>query len=135
MWLSVYLLGIVAIGFVVASCFLAREGNQGAESASVVGSTVLLVISLLGVLVSLLLMLTGQKISEEGGIWTRGQGQQFVAALAGFAALLVAGSFIRQRRYVGGAMLIIFAGCLFGLWGLLVEAGWSNRGPLALLGG
>lgn len=133
MLVPAYVAGIVAVGFVVACFGLAREGAEGAKTASVIGVSVLLALASVAAFLGLVLLLAGQKIGEEEGWWTPAQGQQFVAATAGWLVLAGSGWSLGRRSYLLAAALTIVAAGLFGLWGLLVEAGWSGRGPLALV--
>jgi hypothetical protein len=77
-------------------------------------------------------MLAGGRESADSW-WSQGLGQQFVAAVLGWLVLAVAGLSVRQGLYQSAAIFMIAAAVLFGLWGLLVDAGWSNQGPLAFL--
>lgn len=99
-----------------------------------VGSGILLGLGSIAVLLALYLMLAGRSLNGSGdeGWWTQGQGQQFVASAVGWLLLAGAVLLVRRRRYLAAAILIVPAALLFGLWGLLVDAGWSDRGPLAL---
>lgn len=130
----VYVMGIIAVAFLVGCLGLAQEGSVRGGEASIIGVGSLLGLSSIGLLLSVYLMLSGcsENCSAGEGWWNQSQGQQFVAALLGWLLLALATFSVRQRQYLPAIALLLPAACLFGLWGLLVEAGWSDRGPLAI---
>jgi hypothetical protein len=134
MLIPAYLAGALALGFVIVCCVLAREGSDGAEVVGRAGAGALLGLASVALLLSLLLMLGGSKLDESGeGWWRPGEGQQFLAAACGWLVLAAAGLSIHRRRYLPAVGFLLAGATSFGLWGLLVEAGWSGRGPLASL--
>lgn len=134
MLIAVYLTGILTVVLFIACCGLARGGAEWARVASWVGVCALLGIASLGLLLAFVLMLAGGRENGSDDWWSQGLGQQFLAAALGWLALGWAGLSVRQRLYETAAVFVIAAAILFGLWGLLVDAGWSNQGPLAFIG-
>lgn len=131
-WLIVvYLAGVLAVCVFAACSGFAREGKEWAEVVSWIEVGVLFSIASFGLLLSFVLMMAGGKENESADWWSQGLGQQFVVAAVGWLALAGAGLSIRQRLYQSAVVFMIAAAILFGLWGLLVDAGWSDRGPLA----
>jgi hypothetical protein len=130
----VYVIGIIAVGAFVACCIFAQEGKEWAAATSGTGFLILIGLATIGALFSFVLMLSGGGDSGTGassGWWTQAQGQQFLAAAFGWLLLVGAGMALRQRQYALASILMVVGAGFFGLWGLLLEAGVSNQGPLA----
>lgn len=130
-----YPLGIAAVCAFLGFCWLARAGVGWAKSAAGIEVQVLMFVALMAFLLALVLMLVGcpENCSSAGeSWWVQGRGQQFLAACVGLLVLTGAVVGVWQRRYLLAAVLVVGALGCFGLWGLLVYAGWSNKGPLAL---
>jgi hypothetical protein len=132
MLVAVYLAGIVAVALFVTCCGFAREGVGWAKTASWVEVWILLALASFGLLLAFAVMLAGGRESADSW-WSHGLGQQFVVIVLGWLALAGAGLSIHQRLYQSAIFFMIVAAVLFGLWGLLVDAGWSNKGPLAFV--
>ncbi len=131
-----YLVGIIAVGGFVASCRFAREGREWAPAVCGMAFCVFIGLATIGLLIGFVLMLSGAGDSGTGasaGWWRQAQGQQFLAAGFGWLLLAGAGLALRQEQYALASILTVAAAALFGLWGLLLEAGVSNRGPLAIV--
>jgi hypothetical protein len=135
MLIAAYLVGILAVGVFVVSCAYARQGARWARVVIWVEICVFVGLAAIGFFLALLLMLVGER-EESGtgasvGWWTQGQGQQFFVAVLGSLVLAGVCLSLRTRQFLSAAILAVAAAVLFGLWGLLVEAGWSGSGPLA----
>lgn len=133
MLIAFYLGGILAVAFLVVCCRLAQGGTEWARATSWVGVCALLGLASLGLLLAFVLMLAGGRENGSDDWWSQGLGQQFLAAALGWLALGWAGLSVRQRLYETAAVFVVVAAILFGLWGLLVDAGWSSQGPLAFV--
>lgn len=135
MLLGAFAVGILAAGMSAVCCIRARDGVAWAQTACRIGVSAFFALASLGLLLALVLMLTGCKenCTEQDGWWTAGQGQQFLAAALGWVSIAGAARSVREHLYSSAAILVFAAVVLFALWGLLLEAGWSDRGPLAVV--
>lgn len=131
--LIAYLIGTSMAAFVVACCALAAKGDPRAQTASAIGTGAFAAFAWVGLIWASVLMLAAQQVDREGPSrwWSPGIGEQFLIACLGVLTLSCAVRAVRRGRYIRGAGFIFSGACLFALWGLLLEAGWSGRGPLA----
>ncbi len=128
-----YLLGILAVGVFVVCCNLAQEGVEFARVVSLVEFYAFLALASFGLFLAFVLMLAGGRENDSSVWWSQGRGQQFVVLVVAWSALAGAGLSVHQRLYQSAMVFMIVAVVLFGFWGLLVDAGWSNKGPLAFV--
>jgi len=97
------------------------------------GAGVLVALGTLALVVAALLRIGGAKLEGSQGWWSSGRGGQLLAAIFGWLALLGMLSAIRRKAYGPAGAFVVVSGCVFALRGLLVLAGWSGRGPLAII--
>lgn len=132
--LIVFLLGAIAVAAVGGLCLLAARGYGWAGPPARLGLQLGLVAAAFAIVWSVLLLLVGCPegcAPEDAGLWTDGKGQQFAAAVAGFAAVIIAFSSGSHRGYRRAAMALLVAAACFAVWGLLLYTASSNEGPLA----
>jgi hypothetical protein len=121
-----YLLGIVVVGSVIATCLLARGGGVGAETASVIAAGVLAGFAWIGAAFGLFLMLAAPQMDREDPIhwWSPGPLGHAITASLGALVATVAAMQVSRGRYDVGSALLAAAAFLFALWGLILGA-WA----------
>jgi len=131
MLILVYAFGVIALAVFVFSCARAREGSHSAARLVKGEATVLLVLGTAAAALAAVLAVAGGQVDGSANWWSAGRGQQLIVAIAGWVVFSALMKSTRRRGYLAAAGLAVIAGCLFGLWGLLIEGAWSDRGPLA----
>ena len=121
-----YLLGIVVVGSVIATCVRARGSGMAAETASVIASGLLAGFAWMGAALGLFLMLAAPRMDQEDPIhwWSPAALGQAITACLGALVATVAARQVSRGQYAVGSVLLAVGAALFALWGLLLGAGW-----------